>query len=670
MLSIAHAAETPKDTSGLVVTFANQETKATDTQLSPNVWLYVESGSSPTPFLPSGKFTATYEGTLNAELRGDFSFQADISGHLKLEINGAPVLEFASETGGSSPNSQPVQLNKGPNKLKATFTSPAKGDAFVRLSWAEKGKFNMPIPLTMLAHEPSASLEQGQQLRLGRELFLEHRCASCHTPKLASAAIPDLKMDAPTFEGIGARRNFEWMSRWIQDPKSIRPIARMPRLLHGDTAKEDATAIAAYLASLKTGDEVVLVEPKPWTKLSTPEKKDGDETPVEAHGDAKPLFERLHCIGCHNTPDGNDEDPSKIPLKQVAEKFPEGKLTEFLRSPEAHYAWIRMPNFRLTTAEAKELSEYLLKDAAKPKDEPAPADAAIIAKGKGLVQSAGCIQCHTLKLDNKLTAPDFQAVASAAKASDKKKPADCLGPKPFADYGFSDKQKAALAAYVARGADTLTRHVPAEFATRQTKDLNCTACHGQVEGFPPLEVLGGKLKPEWAAKFIGGEIGYKPRTEKHPKGEPWLEMRMPAFKSRAKALADGLANTHGHSSKTPAEGPLDQELVKIGQKLVGKDGGFSCISCHGVASMEALEVFESEGINLAYTADRLLPGYYHRWLLSPTSIDPQTKMPVYFDEGKSPLTDILGGDADRQINAIWHYIRMGTKMPPPSTGAQ
>jgi hypothetical protein len=86
--------------------------------------------------------------------------------------------------------------------------------------------------------------------------------------------------------------------------------------------------------------------------------------------------------------------------------------------------------------------------------------------------------------------------------------------------------------------------------------------------------------------------------------------------------------------------------------------------------MEALEVFESEGINLAYTGERLLPGYYHRWLLSPTTIDPQTKMPVYFDEGKSPLTDVLEGNADKQINAIWHYIRMGSKMPLPSTGAQ
>ena len=673
VIPAARAAD-PADASanaGLVATFTNPETKDTDSQVVPNVWLFVQSGKSPSPFLPAGKFTATYEGILNAELRGDFTFQADLNGALKVEINGAPVLETTSDSGATSPMGKVIQLNKGANKLKATFTSPTKGDAFVRLSWAEKDKAANPIPLAFLAHEPSASLDQAQQLHLGRELFLEHRCFKCHTPKLADAGIPDLQMDAPTFEGIGARRSFEWMSRWIQDPKSIRPIARMPKVLHGDNVKEDAAAIAAYLASLKTGGEVTPAEPKPWTKLSTPEKKeDGDQAAAEPHGDTKPLFERLHCVGCHNTPDGNDEDAKKIPLKQVGEKFPAGKLAEFLQAPEAHYAWIRMPNFRLTSAEAKELSDYLLKDAAKPKDVAAPSEAAILDKGKALVQSAGCLQCHTLKLDNKFTSPEFAKLTAAAK-SDTKKDGNCLaGKKPVADYGFSDKEKSALSSFILRGTDPLSRHVPTEFAQRQTKDVNCTACHGQVEGFPPLEILGGKLKPEWAAKFIGGEISYKPRAEKHPKGEPWLEMRMPAFKSRAKYLAEGLAQTHGFPSTTPAEPAVDQELAKIGQKLVGKDGGFSCISCHGANSLEATDVFESEGINLAYSGDRLLPQYYRRWLRNPIGIDPQTKMPVYFDEGKSPLTDLLEGSADKQIDAIWNYIRLGTKMPLPSTGAQ
>ena len=53
---------------------------------------------------------------------------------------------------------------------------------------------------------------------------------------------------------------------------------------------------------------------------------------------------------------------------------------------------------------------------------------------------------------------------------------------------------------------------------------------------------------------------------------------------------------------------------------------------------------------------------------NPLAIDPQTKMPVYFEEGKSPLTEILDGDAEKQMTAIWHYLRLGDKMPTPDTG--
>jgi len=109
------------------------------------------------------------------------------------------------------------------------------------------------------------------------------------------------------------------------------------------------------------------------------------------------------------------------------------------------------------------------------------------------------------------------------------------------------------------------------------------------------------------------------------------------------------------------------ELAKIAQKLAGKDGGFSCVSCHSVGPQEALEVFEGEGINFAYSAERLLPQYYRRWMRNPLSIDPQTKMPAYFEDGKSPLTDLLDGDAEKQIDALWHYLRLGSKMPPPAT---
>jgi cbb3-type cytochrome oxidase cytochrome c subunit len=663
---------------GLTVTFSMASDAINDVITAPNVWLYVDAGRSPTPFLPAGKFTATWEGFLSAELRGSFVFCAELHGMFKLQINGATVIETSDVADGASPLSKPVQLNKGTNAFSATFISPASGAAFVRLAWAERGTNTCPIPDNAFSHLLTPRLLQARERHLGRELFFEHRCAKCHLGTFPEPGAPELKMDAPSLEGIGARRHFDWMRRWILDPKSMRPTARMPQLLRGPKAKEDAEAIAGYLASLKN-------EPAIENPPALITRQNGATAEAVSGSEPRPLYDRLNCAGCHNPPDATEIDPGKLSQKHVGAKFPKGKLAEFLLAPEAHYSWTRMPNFRLSSDEARELEGYLLGASEKPNPSAAPDDAALLERGRQLVQTSGCLNCHALKLENQFAAPKLAELHGARPAA-VSKPSDdaslqrrtgCLSAKEDEEskapwFGFNDAERQSLQAFAeteARaGYASLARYVPAEFAQRQARLLRCNACHGQIELVPPLEILGGKLKPEWSARFISGEIPHKIRYDAHPKGEPWVQARMPAFEAQGCLMAEGLAELHGYPPKGPPEPPLDMSLAAQGQKLVGKDGGFSCVSCHAVGSMLALEVFESEGPNLALSAERLLPDYFRRWVRNPLSIDPQTKMPVYFDEeGRSPLVDILGGDGDRQLAAIWEYFRLRDKMPAPKT---
>ena len=112
---------------------------------------------------------------------------------------------------------------------------------------------------------------------------------------------------------------------------------------------------------------------------------------------------------------------------------------------------------------------------------------------------------------------------------------------------------------------------------------------------------------------------------------------------------------------------MDPNLAKFGRDLVGVDGGFSCVACHGVKNRPPLQVFEAQGVNFARVNERAHPEYLMRWMLDPLRVDPQTRMPDYFDEdARSVLVDVLEGDAKKQIEAIGQYLRQGNQMKIPA----
>ena len=383
------------------------------------------------------------------------------------------------------------------------------------------------------------------------------------------------------------------------------------------------------------------------------------------------------------------EVPTKrISLKFVKYKFQPGALKAFLLKPEAQYQWIRMPDFRLTDAEATALSAFIRSRSAPAMEADIKGDP---ARGKELFQSSGCLSCHSMKLDNR-----FKSPAPLAKLSDWTR--GCLSSDPSRrgnapDFALTDGDRAAIQSLAKTQFDSLHRDTTSEFAERQIAQLNCLACHSrdrqddswsqlkdeadallasvpaeeekaEPEVFgdqsrPPLTWIGEKLRPEWAASFIGGQVSYKPR--------PWLAARMPGFPARAKFIALGLAEEHGCPTTSPPNAEPDAKLAEIGKKLVGKAGGFSCIQCHPVASQKALSPFEAPAINFAHATDRLTHEYYDRWVYNPQRVLPGTRMPSFADSsGKTALKETLDGDARKQFDAIWNYLLAGPKIVPPA----
>jgi cytochrome c2 len=644
---------------GLEASFSGSGSQSIDARILPEFALYVPSGRSPTPFLPEGAFQVKWRGFLSCELRGEYRFQAELNGSLKLDINGAAVLE-CNASGGVSQPGKAVRLNKGTNFLTATFNSPPAGDAFVRLSWIPKGGLSAPVPEAALSHEVNqANLSGFHELHIGRELFIEHRCVRCHTleqiPAAPSAVENEAVLDAPSFEGIGSRRQRAWLARWILDPKAQRASARMPRVFRGEQAEQDASDVAAFLASLT----------EPDTKI---ELSSVSETRVNS---GKRLFDDLHCIACHIAPDSKEVDPERLSLAHVREKFAPGKLPSFLKKPESHFACIRMPDFKLTDDEAGALSDYLLSVASAQGDVPKllPKQAVVKVseeasreRGRSLIQKVGCLGCHQFGIGNELVSPKLAEIPRIPSQQ------GCMAEQPSTNsavpwFGFTPTERHAVQLFLQTDRAALTRSVPAEFAQREIRNLKCESCHGKIEGVPPIERIGGKLKPEWACQFIAGRIPYKPR--------PWLDARMPAFPSYAAGLGDGLTMLYGCPPKTAPEPPIDAAAAAVGQRLVSAEGGLSCISCHAIGRIPATQVFENAGVNLAYASERLLKPYFQRWVRNPLAIDPVSKMPVFFDEElRSPLPDFYQGDGAKQIEAIWQYLRLGDKIPaPPGTQA-
>jgi mono/diheme cytochrome c family protein len=628
---------------GLELTISGADGRVGEVRDTPDVSLYVSAGQTASPFLPAGAFRAVWEGTLAPELAGEYQFQADVRGTLKLEVNGAEVLSAGQA---SQATSSTVKLRNGDNRFRVTLSSAAAAESYVRLGWREASKkvFD-PIPSDAFRHEPGKARTLAAHVQQGRDLFLELRCARCHLPPDARTAAPELGMDAPSFEAIGDRRRPQWMARWIENPstsgKTARGAATMPKLLHGSQAQDEASAIAAYLSTLR-GPTPPAVPPS------------ADRTKLKARG--AELFEKLHCVGCHAPLMVMLADDGRINIGDAGRRFQPGALVAYLRAPEKHYAWSRMPNFRLTEDEAQALAVLLNSDDRSVA--PPVASQEIITRGRSLVSTKGCLSCHAAPAGLASSPSLFVDLQARPHA---KGDAGCLADHGApADYRLTAAEREALRAFIRapEGLPSLRRHVPAEFVARQTRQLRCGACHGQLEGFPVVEVVGQRLRPEWTEAFIAGRVPYRPRPETHADGQVWLPARMPVFASRAPFLAGGLAAMHGLPPHTPVEPAVDAKLAKIGEALLSAHGGFSCVTCHAVGGSAATQVFETEGINLAYASERLLPEFARRWLLNPLKVDPHTKMPVYFDEdGKSPLASVLGGDASQQIEALWQYLR-------------
>jgi mono/diheme cytochrome c family protein len=252
----------------------------------------------------------------------------------------------------------------------------------------------------LLSDVPQLAAPTDDDIRLGRRVFLEKGCASCHVVE----GVGTQKDFGPDLSALGAKnvsqlefgnskipRNLiSYIQTKITDPLSVNPAARMPQY-RLTTADLDAvtTALLAMTGTPATSG---------MEKLVVPQHK----AEFHAVGEFGKVYERYKCYVCHQF---NGFGGTLAPdLSYEGSRANRGWLVQFLKNPKTLRPTLvlRMPQFNMSDGEAVVIADYFALALQHPEVNPASAErseftAQMAALGKELYEvKYQCQACHTV----------------------------------------------------------------------------------------------------------------------------------------------------------------------------------------------------------------------------------------------------------------------------------
>lgn len=241
-------------------------------------------------------------------------------------------------------------------------------------------------------------------------------------------------------------------------------------------------------------------------------------------------------------------------------------------------------------------------------------------------------------------------------------------------FDLSSEQRGWIVAALRAG--LATKASPEQSLHAELARLNCLACHerrglGGVDPErnalftgtapalgdqgrlpPPLSDVGAKLTP---AGLEGALLqGRRPRL--------YVDTAMPQFgEANVRRLIGLFGEVDRLENATLPTVPNLQESRDAGYEMVGAKG-FSCIACHDFNGQKS---GGAGALDLVDLTQRTRKNWFHLYMRSPQRFHPGIIMPSYWPGGQSPRPDVLGGDAGRQIEALWTYLEGGTQARNP-----
>lgn len=535
--------------------------------------------------------------------------------------------------------------------MKYEAVQAGKDGKPVQFDWADRNAVEMRA-IAEFVFGKSAKDQSGKYLAYppppagdaanGEKIVNSVGCMGCHVvdQKLTDISFRDRKFrsQGPMLFGAGSKYDAGWLFAWLKDPKQYRHNTRMPNLRLSD---KEAADITAFLLNSHNQDfekkalpeikaDVLRDTALDYLRGTMPMKDALAEVDSKyASDDAKfqflgaKLVERYGCMDCHDIQGYENAKPISIELSDWASKLP----------TKLDFGFIEIPHNNMNF------------------------------------------------LHQKLQAPrSLDRVAT-------KKPQEMMR---MPQYDFTEEQiqliMTAVLGMTNEKAGKAKRNLnESEWLVENgrflIKEMNCMGCHiNEGQGgairrtmdedtqsflFPPsLEGVGTKVRPEWLHAFIKNPGDMKYRY--------WMQIRMPTYNftddqlntlTQYFALRDKVPYPFEEDVIQASRTQVSPESIAAGARIVEKGG---CLGCHAVRSIEQIMEAQNPATPLGRVRERMRPKGLIAWLNNPGTVSlphpvtPGVKMPSFWTEGQpSPLADILGGDNEKQIQAVADYLFHG-----------
>jgi nitric oxide reductase subunit C len=374
-----------------------------------SAYLIVQRAQQIAPYKFDPRVTAAWSKNPEVVSQGEFRFkQMFCSTCHSLAVTRAGETKLIG--GDIGPELTKVGSKINPDWLVAWLRDPQAYLPHTRMSrygWSDEDLYKVTKYITtklfdsdFLSNVPQLGEPTQPEIELGKRLFQEKGCASCHS----ISGLNPQKDFGPDLSALGSKNASElefgtaaiphnlvaYIQAKLRDPTSVNPAARMPQY---NWNQEDLDAVTTALLSMKGAPSTSGLQ-----NLVVPMK----EAAFHPAGSFGEVYERYRCSTCHKFNGyGGDLAPD---LTYEGSRAQRQWIVDFLKNPQTirPTLTLRMPQFNMSDKEAAILADYMTVALQHPDANPASFDTkeftpARVALGQQLYKvKYQCQSCHTI----------------------------------------------------------------------------------------------------------------------------------------------------------------------------------------------------------------------------------------------------------------------------------